>query len=310
MRKEDIQTGKENKRISEDMKLDELIKAALSEMEDPEEDVETCHEWSEGFEDKIKNLIANADNIINEHENVEINKDEYSDLIDTEIKSINENKPVEISFWRKNKKSLINAASLLIIFGIGVYGMKSAGLFGTAAKSAEAVPEVAAEIAEYGVNSEADIEPKATNEPEAVSANRAAEPRLKVATAETEQVIEPQVPQAFSAAPANIAEDNNVAAIFDEVEAVSGLDFEVDEESLNASEVTYEVPESGDIEIRYFSNRLGTKVVLDICSDKQDTAKEDSFEKAGKFISITFENENIEASLKNAEIEKWKSFIK
>ncbi len=301
MKKENF---KKEKEMPKNMNLDELIKAALSEMAEAAENEEieheeTEHEWSEGFEDKIKNLIADADNIIN------------ADTIkENEIKADNgtNTKVTEISFWRKNKKAFVNAASLLIIFGIGFYGMKNAGLFGTAKTTADLAQDVASDAIDNEVEA---------NEAEyggSVQAEAAAETPALNRMLEDMQKSAPggglkSAPSVFSLSPENADVESN-SSVFEEIEGVSGLDLEVDEEILAASDIAYELYDSGDIKITYFSNMLGTTVKLTISSGEKESSEKYSFDSFGRHISLTFENEDIEDELKNAEMEKWKIYIK
>lgn len=260
---------KDNIDTKEDMILDDLIRAALSNIEEPQEE-ETEHEWSEGFEGKIKNLIANADNIID------------SDSI--KENEINNSKITEISFWKRNKKMLVNAASILIIFGIGFYGMKSAGFFGAAGTDMEAVPEMAAEFSEevsaYGLLEET------------VQTNMAADPMLK-------------------AAPVNIEADliSNEELISDEIENITGLKADIDAKILDASDISYEYAADKGLQIRYVSNQLGTEVMITIHQSDTDASDIYSFERDGSIISISFKDNNIDEELKISETEKWKKFI-
>ena len=117
--------------------FDALLKSALSCQLDQETEAETEksipeHEFSEAFCDRIQSLIARADEIAGEPET----KDDQDEKV---LESRSEDgaeaaqarmaeKVIPFPGLRAHRKSLVNAASLLVVFGLGVLFMKQSGV--------------------------------------------------------------------------------------------------------------------------------------------------------------------------------------
>ena len=207
---------KQNNRDFDELLRDALLKDLKEELEEgPKEAAgkagEEDHEFSPEFQMGIRRLIASADTIAGPGKD----KEEKQTLAQERMNG----KVLSFPGWKGKYRGLVNAASLLLVFGLGIFfiresGIPMSGSSGASADSAQVTEgSVAAAMAPKAV-------PEAAGEQEAAAGHAATETQAAAAASIANPIVEMDSGEALSEAlgipvviPEGLAEDSAYSLI-------------------------------------------------------------------------------------------------
>ena len=226
---------KQNNRDFDELLRDALLEDLKEELEEGNKEAagktgEEDHEFSPEFQMEIRRLIASADTIAGPGKD----RAEKQTLAQERMNG----KIMSFPRWKGNYRGLVNAASLLLVFGLGIFfiresGIPMSGSSGASADSAQvtegsvaaamapkAVPEAAPAPAMFRAMPEDAVDQTEAGEQEAAAGHAASETQAAAAASIANPIVEMDSGEALSEAlgipvviPEGLAEDSAYSLI-------------------------------------------------------------------------------------------------